>query len=192
MAQSERLLPRLVRLEPLLRQLRSGQQHLQHGERPKHLHRLVEYRRRRRPPALGLQVRRPPRDRRHQIKVYGSYSFNWKGSVGAYAIYQSGQPWEYHSYEPYISQTTSTSDVNRYSEPAGSHLTDDHYQLDLNYTQTIPIGDTFRVEARIDVFNVFDKQTGYNVQDNVHTANPGTYQTFIDPRRLQFALKVEF
>ncbi|MBK6407273.1 MAG: carboxypeptidase regulatory-like domain-containing protein [Holophagales bacterium] len=131
-------------------------------------------------------------DRRHQFKVYGSYTLPWKSSVGAYAIYQSGQPWEYHSYEPYISQTTSTSDSNRYAEPAGSRTTDDHYQLDLNFTHAFPIGDTFRIEARVDVFNIFDNQTGYNVQDNVHTANPGTYQSFYDPRRFQFALNLEF
>lgn len=131
-------------------------------------------------------------DRRHQLKIYGSYQFPWKGSVGAYAVYQSGQPWEYHSYEPYIGQTTSTSDSNRYAEPAGSRRTDAHYQMDLNYTQTIPIGDLFRLEARVDVFNLFDRQTGYNIQDNVHSANPGTPQTFYDPRRVQFALKLEF
>ncbi|MDX9734563.1 MAG: hypothetical protein RBU36_10575, partial [Thermoanaerobaculia bacterium] len=89
-------------------------------------------------------------------------------------------------------QTTSTSDSNRYAEPAGTRRTDDHYQMDLNYTQTIPIGDLFRLEARIDVFNLFDRQTGYNIQDNVHSANPGTPQTFYDPRRVQFALKLEF
>lgn len=131
-------------------------------------------------------------DRRHQFKVYGSYVLPWKTSVGAYAIYQSGQPWEYHSYEPYIALTTSTSDSNRYSEPAGSRVTDDHYQLDLNFTHSFPIGDTFRIEARVDVFNLFNNQTGYNVQDNVHTANPGTYQSFYDPRRFQFQLKLEF
>ncbi len=131
-------------------------------------------------------------DRRHQLKLYGSYGLPWKGSLGAYAIYQSGQPWELHSYEPYIALTTNTSDTNRYAEPAGSRRTDAHYQLDLNYSQTIPIGDVVRIEARIDVFNVFDKQTGYNIQDNAHTANPGNPQTFYDPRRFQFALRVEF
>lgn len=131
-------------------------------------------------------------DRRHQFKVYGSYTLPWNASAGAYAIYQSGQPWEYHSYEPYIAQTTSTSDTNRYAEPAGSRVTDDHYQLDLNYTQGFPLGDRLRLEARVDVFNLFDNQTGYNIQDSVHTANPGTPQTFYDPRKFQFTLKLEF
>jgi hypothetical protein len=131
-------------------------------------------------------------DRRHQLKVYGYYGFPWRGSVGAYAIYQSGQPWEMHSYEPYISQTTSTSDANRYAEPAGSHRTGDHYQLDLNYTQDFPIGDWLNVQARVDVFNVLDQQTGYDVQYNAHSANPGTYSSFFDPRRIQLALRLEF
>ena len=131
-------------------------------------------------------------DRRHQLKVFGYYSLPWNGTAGAYAIYQSGQPWELHSYEPYISQTTSTSDANRYAEPAGSNQTDDHYQLDLNYTQNFPIGDRFNIQARIDIFNVLDNQTGYNIQDNAHTANPGTPQTFFDPRKIQLAIKLEF
>ncbi len=33
-------------------------------------------------------------DRRHQLKLYGFYNLDWDASVGAYAIYQSGQPWE--------------------------------------------------------------------------------------------------
>ena len=131
-------------------------------------------------------------DRRHQFKVFGYYSLPWHGSVGAYAIYQSGQPWELHSYEPYIALTSSTSDANRYAEPAGSHVTDDHYQLDLNYTQDFPIGDRFNIQARVDIFNVFNNQTGYNIQRQVHSANPGTAQSFFDPRKIQLAIKLEF
>jgi hypothetical protein len=131
-------------------------------------------------------------DRRHQLKVFGYYTLPWRATAGAYAIYQSGQPWEMHSYEPYISQTTSTSDTNRYAEPAGSHQTDDHYQLDLNYTQNFPIGDRFNIKARVDIFNVLDNQTGYNIQDSAHTANPGSPVSFFDPRRFQLAIRLEF
>ncbi len=131
-------------------------------------------------------------DRRHQFKVYGYYTLPWNGSIGAYAIYQSGQPWEIHSYEPYISQTTSTSDINRYAEPAGSQSTDDHYQLDLNYTQDFRIADSFLIQARVDIFNVFDNQTGYDIQRQVHTALYGLPRDFFDPRRIQIALRLEF
>ena len=40
-------------------------------------------------------------DRRHKLKVYGHYTLPWKASVGAFAIYQSGQPWEEHNYRFY-------------------------------------------------------------------------------------------
>lgn len=131
-------------------------------------------------------------DRRHQLKLFGYYTLPWNASVGAYAVYQSGQPWEVHSYEPYIALTTSVSDANRYAEPAGSRKTDDHYQIDLNYTHDFPIGERFNIQARLDVFNVLDNQTGYNIQDNEHTANLGTALSNYDPRRFQIAVRFEF
>ena len=39
--------------------------------------------------------------------------------IGAFFVLQSGQPWETWSYEPYRQYTSSTSDTNRYAEPAG-------------------------------------------------------------------------
>jgi hypothetical protein len=136
-------------------------------------------------------------DRRHQLKVFGYYQLPWHASVGAFGIYQSGQPWQTNDVEVYralltATGSTSTNDTNRYAEPAGSHNTDAHHQLDLNYTQDFPIGDRFNIQARLDVFNVYDNQTGYNVQDNFHTANFGKPQTLYDPRRIQIALRFEF
>src|SRR6185295_11758752 len=75
-------------------------------------------------------------DRRHQLKVYGAYTLPWNASVGAFAIYQSGAPWEAWNVEVYRSLTTSTSNTIRFSEPAGSRSTPAHYQIDLNYTQS--------------------------------------------------------
>jgi hypothetical protein len=133
-------------------------------------------------------------DRRHKLKVYGYYTLPWKASVGAFAIYQSGQPWEEHNYRVYPASIrgTSTSDTNRYAEPAGSNTTAAHHQLDLNYTQDFPVGERFNIQARLDVFNVYDKQTGYNTQDNFNSANFGQPQTFYDPRRFQLSVRFEF
>ena len=133
-------------------------------------------------------------DRRHKLKMYGYYTLPWRASVGAFAIYQSGQPWEEHNYRvyPVSIRGTSTSDTNRYAEPAGSNTTAAHHQLDLNYTQDIPLGERFNMQARVDVFNVYDKQTGYNIQDNFNSANFGQPQTFYDPRRFQLSLRFEF
>ena len=133
-------------------------------------------------------------DRRHKLKIYGSCTLPWKASVGAFAIYQSGQPWEEHNYDVYPASIrgTSTSDGNRYAEPAGSRTTDAHHQLDLNYTQDLPIGERFHLQARLDVFNVYDNQTGYDVQDNFHSANFGLPQSFYEPRRIQLSVRLEF
>ncbi len=130
-------------------------------------------------------------DRRHQLKIYGSYDLAWKASVGAFAVYQSGQPWETWDVEVYRALTTSTSDVNRNAEPAGSRTTDAHYQIDLNYTQNFGIG-RYNVQLRADLFNATNKQTGYNIQNQKRAAGFGTPRTFYDPRRLQLGVKFEF
>jgi hypothetical protein len=133
-------------------------------------------------------------DRRHQLKLYGYYRLPWNASVGAYAVFQSGQPWEEHNYRAYPTSIigTSTSDTNRYAEPAGSRNADDHHQLDLNYTQDFPIGDRFNIQARVDVFNVYDNQTGYDIQYNFNTANFGVPQSLMAPRRIQLGVRFEF
>ena len=77
-------------------------------------------------------------DRPNAFKIYGAYTLNWNASVGAFAVAQSGQPWEEHSYLPYAALTTNTSDTDRYAEPAGSRRSDGHAQLDVNYTQELP------------------------------------------------------
>jgi len=131
-------------------------------------------------------------DRRHQLKVYGAYNFDWNGSAGAYAIYQSGQPWEAWDVEVYREFTGSSSDTSRFAEPAGSRTTDDHYQLDLNYTQNFKLGGRYNIQARLDLFNAFDNQTGYNIQNKVNSAGFGDARSFFDPRRFQLAIAFQF
>ena len=71
---------------------------------------------------------------------------------------------------------------------AGSRTTDDHYQIDLNYTQDFPFGGRYNLQLRADVFNVTDNQTGYNIQNQVHLGSFGEPRTFWEPRRLQLAV----
>lgn len=132
-------------------------------------------------------------DRRHQLKVYGYYGLKWNASLGAFAIYQSGQPWEAWDVEVYRQYTSSTSDTTRYAEPAGSRTTSAHYQLDLNYTQNFQLGgERYNLQLVLDVFNLFDKQTGYNIQNKVNSAGFGEARSFFDPRRLQLAVRFQF
>src|SRR5262249_18654237 len=87
----------------------------------------------------NLKLGRLRGDRPVAFKIYGAYSLKWSASIGAFVTAQSGQPWETHSFQPYSSLTSSTSNTARYSEPAGVHRSDPHAQLDLNYTQELPI-----------------------------------------------------
>jgi hypothetical protein len=132
-------------------------------------------------------------DRRHMLKLYGYYVLGWNATIGAFAVAQSGQPWEAWNYELFVPLVgTSTSDTNRYAEPAGSRLSPSHYQLDLNYTQNVRLSDRFTFQLAADLFNVFDKQTGYNFEPSVHDSDFGTARNFYDPRRLQIAARFQF
>jgi hypothetical protein len=131
-------------------------------------------------------------DRPMSMKLYGYYQLPWWASIGAYAIVQSGQPWEKWSYEPYIALTTSTNESNRYAEPAGAHRTDTHYQLDLNYTQDFRMGKRYRFALIGDLFNLFNKQTGYNIESRFHQATYGTPRNYFDPRRVQITARFQF
>lgn len=133
-------------------------------------------------------------DRPHQFKVYGSYLMPWNATVGAYFVYQSGQPWEAWDVEVYRQYTSSSSDTSRYAEKAGSRRTDSHNQLDLNYTQNFYFGGDGRyaIQLRADLFNVFDNQTGYNIQNKVNSAGFGDPRSYYNPRRLQLMAKFIF
>lgn len=131
-------------------------------------------------------------DRPHSVKLMGSYSFPWNGQAGAFVVAQSGQPWEMWSYEPYIALTTNTSDLIRYAEPAGSRRTNPQAQVDLKYTQDIPVSGRYRLQIVADLYNVLDQQTGYNVQPQVHSAGFGVPRSWYDPRRLELAARFQF
>ena len=105
-------------------------------------------------------------DRPNAFKIYGAYTLPWNASAGAFVIAQSGQPWEEHSYLPYAALTTNTSDTDRYAEPAGSHRVGRARAARLNYTQELPFLKRYKGVVTAYVFNVFDSQTGYNIQPN--------------------------
>jgi hypothetical protein len=131
-------------------------------------------------------------DRPHLFKLYGYYNLPWKATAGAYFFAQSGQPWEKWSYEPYIALTTSTSDSNRYAEPAGSRRSPAHAQLDLNYTHNLPFKTRYNAQVVLDWYNVFNSQTGYNYDPNAHNSTFGVPRSYYDPTRLQIAFRLQF
>jgi hypothetical protein len=131
-------------------------------------------------------------DRPHSLKIYSYYQLPWNGSIGAFALAQSGQPWEATSYEPYLALTTSTSDTNRYAEPAGSRRTAAWYQLDLNYTQNVPLKGHLKLQVVGDLYNVTNTQTAYNYTPGMHSPTFNQPQSFLSPRRFQLSARFQF
>ena len=129
-------------------------------------------------------------DRTHQLKLYGYYELNWNAAIGFYGLYQSGAPWETWDGTPY----GYSSDTIRFVEKAGKHRSDAHYQLDLNYVQNFYLGgdDRYNIQLRADLFNVFDNQTGYNIDPYIDNAGYGTPRDYFNPRRLQLMAKFIF
>jgi len=131
-------------------------------------------------------------DRRHLLKLFGSYLFPWRGSAGAYTAFQSGQPWETwntHVYDQF--PDNGTSNTIKFAEPAGSRRGPSHFQLDLNYTQNIPTG-ALNLQIAADVFNVLNRQTGYAIQPVINDSLYGQPSLAWPPRRFQLSARVEF
>jgi len=108
-------------------------------------------------------------DRRNNLKLNSTYALPWQATSGLFFVYQTGQPYQLESVLPYRQFTTSSSDTNRYAEPAGTRTSPSHYQFDFNYTQNfrLPYGLNFQLAA--DVFNILNKQTGYNFETRIGT-----------------------
>lgn len=151
-------------------------------------------------------------DRRNIVKVYGTYALPWHATTGMFFVYQSGQPYQLQSYLPYANLTTSTSDTNRYAEPAGARVTPAHNQADVNYTQNFPFSRGMNVQLLLDVFNITNNQTGYSYEARIGTLGKCTgtgpciatgiaaqplvkapnANLFYAPRRYQIAARVQF
>ena len=132
-------------------------------------------------------------DRPHQFKLSGIRNLHWKATTGFFFVFQSGTPWEAMNYEIYRPLVgTSTSDTNRYAEPAGTRRTDSHYQLDLNYSQDIKMTERLKLQLIANLFNVFNKQTPYNYQPSVHSSVFGQPASYFDPRRLELTARLRF
>ncbi len=141
-------------------------------------------------------------DRRHLLKAYGFYRFNWDGSAGFVYLLQSGEAWTKWQDTPWADEIaayrlasglgSSTHDFMRFAEPAGSRRSPSHAQLDLNYTHNFAVFGDHKIQLRADIFNVFDKQTGYRYQPRVDRSGFGEPREFFRPRHFQIAVKYQF
>ena len=65
-------------------------------------------------------------------------------------------------------------------------------RLDLNYTQNFRLKGRLNLQLAADLFNVFNEQTGYNIESRVHNSAFGTPRNYYDPRRFQIAARLQF
>jgi hypothetical protein len=131
-------------------------------------------------------------DRPHVFKAYGIRQLPWNASVGFYALAQSGTAWEAWDRTVYSAVIgTSTSETIRYAEKAGSRRTPNHYQLDLNYTQRFMVAGK-SVEILADLYNIGNKQTGYNPNPVKNSATFGEFFNLYPPRRLEVTARIRF
>ncbi|MEM0516394.1 carboxypeptidase regulatory-like domain-containing protein [Pseudoalteromonas sp. YIC-827] len=128
-------------------------------------------------------------DKPHKLKVYGYYTTPWEANIGAYFVFQSGRPWERWDGNLYGSSSSHTS---RYAEPAGSRRSASHWQLDLNYSQDFTVYGDYALQFRADIFNLFDRQTGYNNDPYFVDSTFGEPRNYYSPRRVQLSLKFAF
>ncbi|GAA5524729.1 hypothetical protein Maes01_01288 [Microbulbifer aestuariivivens] len=127
-------------------------------------------------------------DKPHLLKVFGQYTLDWNANVGAYLVYQSGQPWETWDGSIY----GYSSSTNRYAEKAGSRRSDAHWQLDLSYSQNWNVHQDYNLKFRADLFNLFDNQTGYNINPYKDDAEYGEPRSYYEPRRIQLSVGMDF
>ena len=145
-------------------------------------------------------------DRRHMLKLYGNYDFNWDGILGAYLVWQSGQPWTPWDNLPWADPAdeialyritnsglgNSTSEFLRFAEPAGSRTTPSHWQLDIKYTHNFQFGDQHSVQLMADIYNVFDNQTGYNYNPYTTSSTSFEPRSWFKPRLIRLSARYRF
>jgi hypothetical protein len=126
-------------------------------------------------------------DRPHILKALGYYTTDWEADIGFNFVFQSGDVWEAWDGSLY----GYSSDTIRYAESAGSRREASHWQLDLNYAQTFTLND-LAFQFKADVYNVFDKQTGYDYDPYASSTTFGEARSLINPRRVQLSVNVSF
>lgn len=129
-------------------------------------------------------------DRPHLFKAFGTLDLPWRATAGVFGVYQSGQPWEAWDAVAYGLPSYFSSTI-RYAERAGSRRSPSHWQVDLSYDQDVRFPGRAKVRLRVDLFNLFDRQTGFNMNPYVRDVNFGAPRNRFDSRRLQVSIRMD-
>lgn len=148
-----------------------------------------------------------PNDRRHSLKFFGSYAITEEFSVGSNLLVQSGRPknclgvlYPYHGgIHPYGSSffrcgTTTAGGRDGPSEPRPRGTAGRlpwTYTVDLSFAYTPQWAEG--LTAKMDVFNVFNRQEAIAVEDRAEDAATGTPSSiYLVPRAFQPSRAFQF
>lgn len=112
--------------------------------------------------APGLYISDPNRDgimlgdRTHVLKVFGTWEFVKRFTLGGYLRVQSGAPWETRGLDYY-------GNYYRYLEKAGSHRLKTWVNCDMQVTYEVPIRGRVRAMVEARMMNVFNTQTALRI-----------------------------
>ncbi len=142
-----------------------------------------------------------PNDRPHQLKVYGSYLFDFGLGLGASVFGGSGRPLTPMAANPVYSRAGEIPEAPR----AGGLVTEDgfarrtpvQWTVDGHMDYNFAVGGN-RLVLLLDVFNIFDSQGVLTYDQNTEVAfqvaNPdfGRRTAYQPPRRVRIGVRYEF
>ncbi|MBI4915549.1 MAG: TonB-dependent receptor [Acidobacteria bacterium] len=143
-----------------------------------------------------------PNDRRHNLKLFGSYAFDFGLQVGGNASYRSGRPvngFGVHPTDLWAQRYGSFAFYN-HGEPCArgcGGTTDSVWGLDLMAKYDVKLGG-MSAYVRADVFNVFNQDAVTEVDEfaeyNSSATNPdyGKAIGYQSPRRVRFGVGIKF
>ncbi len=143
-----------------------------------------------------------PNDRRHTLKVFGSYSWPLGVQLGGNFFYYTGRPINSFGLHPTDPYAQSYGPVSFYTggEPrprGGCGRTDDVWSLDVMARYDLRFGG-LDLNLRVDVFNVFGNHAATEVEERAEddTGAPAPYYgeafAYQTPRRVRFGVGLSF
>lgn len=111
-----------------------------------------------------------PNDRRHQVKVFGSYAVTENFNIGANFQFWTGRPknaFGYHPTDVFAQAYGSESFYkNGVLAPRGSEgRTNSYWNFDLTASYNFDLGEDYDLTLRADIFNVFGNDTVTEVNE---------------------------
>jgi len=123
-------------------------------------------------------------------KISGMYQFPW-GINGA-ANFNGHSSFPMNPYIITPNRSSSLGTVNVRLQGTNTLRYDPLYQLDLHVDKTLSFGGQRRVSLNYDLFNVFNNNVVFSVEERQNRSTANNILTLLAPRVMRFGVKVNF